>query len=70
MNDFDVRGKAGIRAQLFDIEQNKLEMDFVLEGDKNSTHVLNAVSPAWTCSLSFAKYVYEFMQKNQIKVGN
>ncbi|MFM1825670.1 MAG: hypothetical protein RLZZ37_305, partial [Actinomycetota bacterium] len=50
VNDFDVRGKAGIRAQLFDTEQNKLEMDFVLEGDKNSTHVLNAVSPAWTCS--------------------
>ena len=72
VDDFNVRGKAGIRAQLFDIEQNKLEMDFVLEGDRNSTHVLNAVSPAWTCSLSFAKYVYEFMQKNEQvhKVGN
>jgi hypothetical protein len=50
---------------LFDIEQNKLEMDFVLEGDKNSTHVLNAVSPAWTCALSFAQYVYEFMKEKQ-----
>jgi L-2-hydroxyglutarate oxidase LhgO len=65
VSDFNVRGKSGIRAQLFDIEQNKLEMDFVLEGDKNSTHVLNAVSPAWTCALSFAKFVYEFMKEKQ-----
>jgi hypothetical protein len=36
-------------------------MDFVIEGDKNSTHVLNAVSPAWTCALSFANYVCEFI---------
>jgi hypothetical protein len=65
VSDFNVRGKSGIRAQLFDIEQNKLEMDFVLEGDKHSTHVLNAVSPAWTCALSFAKYVCEFMKEKQ-----
>jgi len=64
VKDFTVRGKSGIRAQLFDLEKNKLEMDFVIEGDKNSTHVLNAVSPAWTCALSFSKYVYEIMHKN------
>jgi L-2-hydroxyglutarate oxidase LhgO len=50
-------GKPGIRAQLLNIRTRKLEMDFVLQGDKQSLHVLNAVSPAWTCSLSFAKYV-------------
>jgi hypothetical protein len=32
-------------------------MDFVLEGDERSMHVLNAVSPAFTCSLPFANYV-------------
>jgi hypothetical protein len=32
-------------------------MDFVLEGDARSMHVLNAVSPAFTCSLPFASYV-------------
>ena len=63
--DFNLRGKSGIRAQLFDLKQNKLEMDFVIEGDKNSTHVLNAVSPAWTCALSFAQYVYGFMKEKQ-----
>jgi hypothetical protein len=26
---------------------------------------LNAVSPAWTCALSFAKYVCEFMKEKQ-----
>lgn len=50
-------GKPGIRAQLVDIKKRKLEMDFVLEGDKHSMHVLNAVSPAFTCSLPFSEYV-------------
>ena len=50
-------GRPGIRAQLLDIEKRKLEMDFVLEGDERSMHVLNAVSPAFTCSLPFADYV-------------
>lgn len=50
-------GRPGIRAQLLDITKKKLEMDFVLEGDDRSMHVLNAVSPAFTCSLPFASYV-------------
>lgn len=50
-------GRPGIRAQLLDITKKKLEMDFVLEGDNRSTHVLNAVSPAFTCSLPFASHV-------------
>jgi len=50
-------GRPGIRAQLLDIRKKKLEMDFVLEGDNRSMHVLNAVSPAFTCSLPFASHV-------------
>jgi (S)-2-hydroxyglutarate dehydrogenase len=50
-------GRPGIRAQLLDITKKKLEMDFVLEGDNRSMHVLNAVSPAFTCSLPFASHV-------------
>jgi len=57
-------GKPGIRAQLLDIKQRKLEMDFVLEGDDRSMHVLNAVSPAFTCSLPFSEYVCERIQAN------
>jgi L-2-hydroxyglutarate oxidase LhgO len=52
-------GKPGIRAQLFDIQKNRLEMDFVIEGDHKSLHVLNAVSPAFTCSIPFSQYVVD-----------
>ena len=52
-------GEAGIRAQLLDIKHRKLEMDFVIQGDEYSTHLLNAVSPGWTCSISFASYVVD-----------
>ena len=56
---FTVKGRPGIRAQLFDLRNRRLEMDFVVRGDQHSTHVLNAVSPAWTGSLAFAKYVVD-----------
>jgi (S)-2-hydroxyglutarate dehydrogenase len=56
---YEAWGKPGIRAQLVDIRKRKLEMDFVLQGDKHSLHVLNAVSPAFTCSLPFSAHVCE-----------
>jgi L-2-hydroxyglutarate oxidase LhgO len=55
--DFTERGRPGIRAQLLDVKNKKLEMDFVVRGDENSTHLLNAVSPAWTSALAMAKHV-------------
>jgi L-2-hydroxyglutarate oxidase LhgO len=54
---FRERGRPGVRAQLFHLPSRRLEMDFVVRGDADSTHVLNAVSPAWTSSLAFAEYV-------------
>ncbi|MGA1146782.1 MAG: L-2-hydroxyglutarate oxidase [Candidatus Nanopelagicales bacterium] len=57
--DFTERGKPGVRAQLLHVPSGKLEMDFVVEGDARSTHMLNAVSPAWTSSLAVADYVVE-----------
>jgi L-2-hydroxyglutarate oxidase len=50
-------GRPGIRAQLLDLRTRKMEMDFRIEGDSESMHILNAVSPAFTCSLPFASYV-------------
>jgi (S)-2-hydroxyglutarate dehydrogenase len=41
-------------------------MDFILEGDKHSMHVLNAVSPAFTCSLPFSEYVCQRIQATLI----
>ncbi len=55
-------GKPGIRAQLLDIKERKLEMDFVIEGDNKSMHVLNAVSPAFTCSIPFSQYIGKEIQ--------
>lgn len=52
-------GKPGVRAQLFDIRKNRLEMDFRFEGDSRSFHVLNAVSPAFTCSRPFSQYLFD-----------
>jgi L-2-hydroxyglutarate oxidase LhgO len=50
-------GPPGIRAQLLDLKGKKLEMDFVVESDDKSMHILNAVSPAFTCAFPFAEYV-------------
>ncbi len=61
---FDKWGKPGLRAQLINIKKKCLEMDFILEADKRSLHVLNAVSPGFTCSIPFSKFVCEEVIKN------
>jgi L-2-hydroxyglutarate oxidase len=57
--NFMMWAKPGIRAQLVNIRQRKLEMDFVLEGDDKSMHVLNAVSPGFTCCIPFSRHICE-----------
>jgi (S)-2-hydroxyglutarate dehydrogenase len=52
-------GPAGIRAQLIRTDTRELELDFFFEGDDRSFHVLNAVSPAFTCSFSFCEYLLD-----------
>ncbi len=47
----------GIRAQLLNIETLDLVQDFVVEADSETIHILNAVSPAFTSSFPFAKWV-------------
>ena len=56
VKSFKKWGEPGIRAQLLNIRDKKLEMDFVTEGDERSLHILNAVSPAFTCALPFADF--------------
>jgi L-2-hydroxyglutarate oxidase len=56
-------GPSGIRAQLLNLEKKSLEMDFVFEGDNKSFHVLNSVSPGWTCSIPFTEYMVDEMEK-------
>ena len=61
-NDFEPK-PAGIRAQLLDKNTNELVMDFKVEKAENSVHVLNAVSPAFTSSFPFSRYVVDIVEK-------
>jgi len=54
--------RAGIRAQMVNKEGRMMD-DILVEYRKDSTHVLNAVSPGMTCSLAFAEYVVDNMMK-------
>ncbi|MBF0588426.1 MAG: L-2-hydroxyglutarate oxidase [Magnetococcales bacterium] len=58
-----VWAKPGIRAQLVETARNALVNDFVIEGDHKSLHVLNAVSPAFTCSFPFAEHIVDEIER-------
>jgi hypothetical protein len=47
----------GIRAQLYNKTNNKLEDDFLLLNGQSSTHILNAISPAFTASFELADLI-------------
>lgn len=57
LEDYQRWGRPGIRAQLVHIKKQKLVMDFVIQGNDKSLHILNAVSPGFTCAIPFARYV-------------
>ena len=54
----------GIRGQLVDTTSGELVQDFIVEYGENSVHVLNAVSPGWTASLSFGRFVSQRLFQN------
>lgn len=56
-------GPPGIRAQLLDRQTRQLVLDFRVEGDDRSFHVLNAISPGFTCSLPFARYCCDEIER-------
>ena len=47
----------GIRAQLLDKKSLSLVQDFVVEAGDSTVHILNAVSPAFTCAFPFSDYI-------------
>ena len=51
--------KVGIRTQLLNKNSRINVMDFMVERLENSTHVLNVVSPGFTSSFSFAKFIVD-----------
>ncbi len=62
-NKFGSFLQPGIRAQLLDKGKMSLVQDFVLEYGNNSVHILNSVSPAFTCSFSFSKFIVDGIEK-------
>ena len=67
VNDMDPRafrtwGRPGIRAQLYDRKERALVMDFLVEPAERSVHVLNAVSPGFTCAFPFADHLVEMLE--------
>ena len=51
--------KVGIRAQMLDKNTGKLVTDFLVERGRHSTHILNAISPAFTSAFPFARFVID-----------
>ena len=63
-NDLQLSKKVGIRPQLFNQATKKLENDFLCLEGENSTHVMNAISPAFTASFSLADFIIDKYSKN------
>jgi hypothetical protein len=51
--------KVGIRSQLVDWASKEMVMDFLVEASGDAVHILNPVSPAFTCSMALAKHVVQ-----------
>ena len=62
----EARSMTGIRAQMLDKQIGRLVTDFLVERGPSSTHILNAISPAWTSAFPFARYICDnFIERTQ-----
>ena len=59
IEDIVISKKIGIRPQLFNIYKDKIEDDFLYINTTNSTHILNAISPAFTSSFALADLIVD-----------
>jgi len=59
ISDIEDTPKVGIRPQLVDWDSKNLVMDFIVLKDGDSVHILNSISPTFTCSMAFAKHVVD-----------
>ncbi len=58
--DIEISNKVGIRAQLFKLDDMTLVDDFIAINTNCSTHVLNAISPAFTSSFELADLIINY----------
>ncbi|MBO06161.1 MAG: hypothetical protein CMI58_03875 [Parcubacteria group bacterium] len=54
--------KVGIRLQLVNTKIGYVEMDYIIEQTNSSVHILNAISPAFTSSFSFAEFILDYVE--------
>jgi len=66
-DDIKPSNKVGLRAQLFNMEKKNIERDFLCISNKDSTHILNAISPAFTASFAFADLIIDKYISSSIK---
>ena len=59
IQDIKISSKVAIRAQLFDHQKKELVEDFLCLPGESSTHVLNAISPAFTASFELADMILD-----------
>ena len=59
LNDIEPSKKVGIRSQLYDSLNNKFEDDFICKNGYHSTHLMNAISPAFTSSFELADLIID-----------
>ena len=62
--DLKISTKVGIRSQLFNKKDQKLENDFITLKGISSTHILNAISPAFTASFALADLIIDKNKEN------
>ena len=56
----------GIRAQLFNKSTKRLENDFVFIKKDNTFHILNSISPAWSCCFINAEKIIKDIIENMV----
>ena len=59
LEHIELSRKVGIRSQLFNVIEGRLEDDFLCLPGPASTHVLNAISPAFTASFALADLIVD-----------
>jgi len=51
------------------VKSRTLVQDFCIEGDDRSLHILNAVSPGWTCAIPFSRFVCDQAEERLSRVA-
>lgn len=62
-NDYRDWSRAEIQPRLVNMETHRLEDDFVIEKGSSSIHLLNSISPIFTCSMPLARHICDQIEQ-------